>query len=95
MPYDLRCPECGRFIENDADGYYDQAFAGEETGTVACFCNKKCADKFHGRDVDVCPRCKLPAHATESTSEGFHPDCVTRPAEEPVGNAHPDEWEVA
>jgi hypothetical protein len=46
-----RCPCCGRFIQYDADGFYDTAERGAnpDTSHVACFCDEACADKFHGR----------------------------------------------
>ncbi len=46
-----RCPQCGRFIKYDSDGFYDTAEKGvdPDTSHVACFCDETCADKFHGR----------------------------------------------
>lgn len=51
MSHETRCPNCGRFVEFDADGYYDTAERGAdpETTRVACFCNEACACEFHGR----------------------------------------------
>jgi len=46
-----RCPNCGRFVEVDADGFYDteERGADPECTPVACFCDERCADVFHGR----------------------------------------------
>ena len=48
-----RCPNCGRFVEIDANGYYDTAERGAdpEFTPVACFCDETCACKFHGRPI--------------------------------------------
>ena len=48
-----RCPNCGRFVEFDANGYYDTAERGAdpEFTPVACFCDETCACKFHGRPI--------------------------------------------
>ena len=48
-----RCPNCGRFVEFDANGYYDTAERGADPKftSVACFCDETCACKFHGRPI--------------------------------------------
>lgn len=45
--HDERCPFCGRFIKQNADGYYDREDRTDELSQVVCFCVKDCADKFH------------------------------------------------
>lgn len=50
--HDKRCPQCQRFVPDDADGYYDFDTPGadEHDGAyVAAFCNKAHADRFHHR----------------------------------------------
>ena len=44
-----RCPNCGRFVEFDANGYYDTGERGADPKftSVACFCDETCACKFH------------------------------------------------
>ncbi len=61
-----RCPSCGRFTEENPDGYWD---AGEhlegcesdeeikedevsDYGGVEAFCDEACADRFHHRKGD-------------------------------------------
>ena len=36
----------------------------------------------HAEDVDRCPVCSEPCHATEGDEEGRHPDCAVRDAEQ-------------
>jgi hypothetical protein len=50
--HDARCPKCGKFVPADADGFYDWDTKGSDEFSgayVVAFCNKQCADKFHGR----------------------------------------------
>jgi hypothetical protein len=51
--HDTRCPFCGRFVDANADGYYDTAERGAdpEFTYVAAFCDESHAAKFHGRPV--------------------------------------------
>lgn len=46
--HDERCPNCGRFVEHDADGFYDRLVREDESSFVECFCNRSCADAYHG-----------------------------------------------
>lgn len=85
-----RCPYCARFVEVDADGFYDTAERGAnpEFCHVAQFCNEQCADKFHGRKAlkngeqlkKECWTCKkeLPVTAfckNRTKSDGFAASC--------------------
>jgi hypothetical protein len=44
-----RCTNCGRFVEFDADGFYDREERECESSLVACFCSESCADRNHER----------------------------------------------
>lgn len=46
----LRCPYCGRFIEHDADEFYDRYNREDESSYVACFCSEDHADEYHARN---------------------------------------------
>jgi hypothetical protein len=48
-----RCPNCGRFVGINPDGYYDTAERGADPDStpVAAFCDERCACVFHGRPV--------------------------------------------
>jgi len=42
-----RCPNCGRFVEYDADGFYDRLQRESDSSLIAQFCSEFCADRFH------------------------------------------------
>ena len=44
--HDLRCPNCGKFVESDADGYYDRMPPYTEDAYVECFCDEACSQAF-------------------------------------------------
>jgi len=46
MKHSDKCPTCGRFVQDDADGYYDVAPGGlRGRDLVACYCSEDCADR--------------------------------------------------
>lgn len=51
--YDERCPFCGRYIERDADGWYDCEDRNDDDSPVHCFCTEECADKFHANKASM------------------------------------------
>ena len=43
--HDERCPTCGRFVEAEADGFYDLPPGGvQNIDYLTVYCDKKCAD---------------------------------------------------
>jgi hypothetical protein len=42
-----RCPNCGRFIEYDADGFYAQEDPHNDVSHVLQFCDERCCDRFY------------------------------------------------
>lgn len=56
MPkHDEKCPDCGRFVSMDADGWYsridpylveDGRVWEDSCSYMAVFCNEKCADQY-------------------------------------------------
>jgi len=42
-----RCPNCGRFVEDEADGFYDREDWDDDASLVSVFCDEPCADRFH------------------------------------------------
>ncbi len=49
--HELRCPNCGRFVEADAKGFYDRLDRCDDTSLVRCFCAERCADEHAARRV--------------------------------------------
>lgn len=47
--HDKRCPLCKRFVEADADGFYDRLDRDDEESYVAAFCNEGHANQYHQR----------------------------------------------
>jgi len=45
--HDERCPNCGRFVERNADGFYDRLDRDNECSEVREFCNESCANEHH------------------------------------------------
>jgi len=44
--HDQRCPTCGKFVEEDANGYYDTIPGGRDGfDYVECYCNEECAKR--------------------------------------------------
>ena len=50
MKYEERCPNCGRFIEADADGFYDREWPYHDGAHVVCYCDEECCDKKRAKD---------------------------------------------
>lgn len=45
-----RCPQCGKFLGADPDGFWDaEDKGGDDSSYMTPFCDEACADKFHGR----------------------------------------------
>lgn len=42
-------PQCGKFMEIDADGFYARLDPDDDMGEVLQFCNEECADKAINR----------------------------------------------
>ena len=42
-----QCPNCGRFIEYDADGFYAHEDPENDVSEVLQFCDERCCDCFH------------------------------------------------
>jgi len=45
-----RCPKCGKFVENNADGFYDTDEPGkspDDGANIVVFCDADCAHEFH------------------------------------------------
>jgi len=41
-----KCPKCGRFVENEADGFYGTLDPDTEFSEIRVFCDETCYDKF-------------------------------------------------
>ncbi len=44
-----QCPNCGRFMELDADGWYDREYRDYEESLILQFCDESCADRYQRR----------------------------------------------
>lgn len=47
--HDTRCPCCGKFVEKDADGFYDRLDPSDDQSYIAAFCSEDHAKKYHRR----------------------------------------------
>ena len=54
-----RCPNCGRFIESEPDGFYDRLERGSETSQIVPFCNEACADQYAVKQLPDRPSWEL------------------------------------
>lgn len=44
--HEERCPTCGRFVEANADGYYDLPPGGYQSfDYITAYCNEGCAER--------------------------------------------------
>ncbi len=41
-----KCPNCGRFVENDADGFYTREYPDSESSYTVVCCNEYCANEY-------------------------------------------------
>lgn len=49
QPSNDQCPSCGRFMEEDADGFYDWERQNDQYSPLLQFCTEDCADSFHAK----------------------------------------------
>ena len=44
-----KCPVCGKFVstECNSNGFYDKEDRNNEESECLCFCDEKCANKYH------------------------------------------------
>lgn len=45
-----RCPNCGRFVPDEADGFYDREWPYHDGATTLVFCDETCADQQRAKD---------------------------------------------
>ena len=45
-----QCPNCGKFVEYGADGYYDREWPYHETAQTVQYCNESCCDAKRAKD---------------------------------------------
>lgn len=48
------CPQCGRFVGVDPDGFYESLPGDDDNYPIYVYCNEACADKHHGRVAVHC-----------------------------------------
>jgi len=41
-----RCPNCGRYIENEPESFFDKLDRTDDQSQVMAFCNEPCADQY-------------------------------------------------
>ena len=44
--HDIRCPTCGKFVGEYAEGFYDRIDRPNDMAEVHCFCDEACADGY-------------------------------------------------
>ena len=49
-----RCPNCGRFIESNPQGFFDRLDRSDEFGAIYAFCTESCADQYADKQVKSC-----------------------------------------
>ena len=42
-----RCPNCGKFIDEEPDGFFDVLDRDYDMSAVEAFCDEACADNYH------------------------------------------------
>ncbi len=50
------CPNCGRFIESDPQGYFDRLDRSDEFGAIVAFCDEQCSRQYHVKQLRDEPR---------------------------------------
>ena len=40
-----KCPNCGKFVEHDAGGFYDREYPYHDGAQVVQYCNEQCCDE--------------------------------------------------
>ncbi len=46
----FKCPNCGKFVEYDADGYYDREYPYGEFSQVVQYCDEACCNSKRAKD---------------------------------------------
>ena len=68
------CPNCGRFLEHDSDGFYNREWPYDDRALMVQFCHESCCNAKRAKDAArygrVCPR-----HAGTVLIDGDCPDC--------------------
>jgi len=47
-----KCPNCGKFVEYGADGYYDREWPYGEFDQVVQYCNESCCNNKRRKDAN-------------------------------------------
>lgn len=42
-----RCPNCGKFIQDDPDGFFAPLIPGDDMNPIVPFCDSECLDAFY------------------------------------------------
>lgn len=50
--HDTRCGNCGRYVEAEADGFYDKRWPYSDESDVLVFCDLSCADQQRAKDCE-------------------------------------------
>ena len=50
-----KCPNCGKFVEHDADGFYDKPYPYDPAANVVQYCDEKCCDMQREKDKNFPP----------------------------------------
>jgi len=62
-----RCPNCGRFVEDEADGFYAKLDPLDDMAPVVPFCDEPCVDAYRVKNP---PRCSK-AGRHDAIPEGY------------------------
>lgn len=46
-----RCPNCGRYLEDDPKGFYDLLDPANDMAPVVPFCDESCCDAYHAKQA--------------------------------------------
>ena len=45
-----KCPNCGKFVEYDSEGFYDREWPYHETAQFVQYCDEQCCDEKRAKD---------------------------------------------
>lgn len=50
-----RCPNCGKYLEKDPDGFYGRLHPDRETSLIVPFCDEQCCNDWEDKCTEYGP----------------------------------------
>lgn len=51
--HDVRCPNCGRYVPAESDGFYDRCWPYDDGAQVVQYCDENCCDEKRKKDAET------------------------------------------